>query len=119
MRIIFFGNIPKSENNYFENDIENPNFHELSDFQLHALPLGIGFIQRFGRFSMDLTANYKFQQFNGHFQRNFGNGDSTLILKLPYHNFEPSIRLKYNINKSNDLYLVIVMKQAIWNLTIE
>lgn len=100
-----FGNIPKSENNYFENDIENLNFHELSDFHLHVLPLGIGFVQRFGRFSMDLTANYKFQQFNGHFQRNFDNGDSTLILKLPYHNFEPSIRLKYNINKSNGLYL--------------
>ena len=99
----FHANSPENSKTFFLNDVEHPDLYQFSKFKLNQLPLNIGFAQSFGSFSIDATAKYKFQQFKGNFLRNANAYDTTLNMK--YHNFEPSIRLKYHINDANDLYL--------------
>lgn len=100
-----YANSPLNSKNYFLNDVEHHEFYQNSNFHMNILPVNINFAQRFGKFSYDLTAKYKFQQFKGTFQRNINSIDSTFLLNMPFHNFEPSIRLKYKINSFNDLHL--------------
>jgi len=101
----FLGIAPMHNKDYYTSGVEVPELQEISNFTIHYLPIGVGFIQRFRKFSIDATLNYKFQQFSGRFQRHINMVDTTLVIKMPYHAPEPSLRLKYNINSSNDLYL--------------
>lgn len=99
------GEAPIYNKDYFINEIENMNLKEISNFKITQLPFGIGLIQRFKRFSMGITVNYKYQQFKGNFKRHINTNDSTLVLNMKFHNIEPSVRVKYNIDSINDIYL--------------
>ena len=97
--------IPQDKTKLFVNDIEAPQYNEDANAKIQYAKTVIGYSKRIKKFSISLSGGYYFQNIAGNFLRNMNNTDTTININLKWHSIDPSIRFKYILNSTNDLYL--------------